>query len=367
MTVLKTRSQKAKKRLALAGLAASSALLLAGCFRMDMELQLNPDDTATVTLDTAFSKTFAGMDESMPATGEDLCDEMGADTDPTTTVTPYDDGEFIGCVMTTGGPISELEEGEGITVRRVGDTYEVTFDGDPSAMGDLEGIDISELEQFGASFSFDVVFPGDVISAPGAEINGNTARYSGFEWMAGGFTASGSAIPGGGGGGGTTPTEDPTDVPTDDPTDDPTDGPTDGPTATETPIPPVDGDSDDGGFPLWGWILIGAGVLGLGGFLIANNKKKNNQQQGYQQGGYPQQGQPGQQYPQQGYAQPGQPQQGYSPQGYPQQSAPSPDGQPTQQFQGYSPQGGQQPTQQIPPVQQPPAPGTTPPPAPPQQ
>lgn len=379
MTVLKTSSPRAKKRLALAGLAASSALLLAGCFRVDMELQINDDETATVKMDTAFSRSFAGLGEDMPATAQEMCDEMGATPDPDTTVEPYEDDEWIGCISTASGPVAELNEGDGMTVVRNGDVYEVTFEGDPSAMGDLEGLgDMSDLESMGASFSFSVTFPGEVISAEGAQINGNTARYSGFDWMANGFTATGSAIPGGGGGGGGTdpePTEPGTDPEPTEPGTDPE------PTETEPPIaPPVDGEgSDDGGFPIWAWILIGAGVLGLAGFLIANNKKKknNDQQQGYPQGGYPQQGyqqqgyqqgQPGQQYPQQGqpqqgYAQPGQPQQGY-----PQQSAPGPDGQPTQQFQGYTPQGGQQPTQQIPPVQQqPPAPGTPPPPVPPQQ
>ena len=175
-------------------------LVLAGCFRLDMGLTINADDTLDVTMevgDVTGMATRADMDCS------ELESEMVGDADGvefTATDIEDDDGN-VGCRITaSGAPLDSLADDGGMSVQKVDDTYVFTFEGDGAGMQDF-----SDFEDMPAGMqpqvSISVTFPGSVIEADG-DIDGNTVTWTGMEAFATGGTATGEASGGVLGGGG---------------------------------------------------------------------------------------------------------------------------------------------------------------------
>jgi len=195
----------------LLGAAALSTVVvvgLSGCMKIDMQLELNSDDTVDGTMIMAISKEMAEMMGQDPAA---LAEEMAGDLTPEEgdpgeySQKPYDDGEYVGTEVTITG--SSLEAMEGTTsetgelqIVRDGDEFVVSGEMDLSeeAMGgggeDL-GFDLSE--------SFDVriaiTFPGKVSEHDG-ELSGNTVTWTPKFGEVTPVNARGSAVDGGGGG-----------------------------------------------------------------------------------------------------------------------------------------------------------------------
>ncbi|WP_413451902.1 hypothetical protein AA0Y32_13695 [Georgenia phoenicis] len=172
-------------------------LVLAGCFRLDMGLTINEDDTLDISMEVA---DLTGMASREDMDCSDLESELGdAPEDAEFTVEDIEDEDGVGCrISATGAPIDSMT-GEGLTIEKVDDTYVFSFDGDETGLGDT-----SELEGMPAGMepevAISVTFPGEVIEADG-EIDGSTVTWSGIEAFAAGGSATGEATGNGGAGG----------------------------------------------------------------------------------------------------------------------------------------------------------------------
>jgi len=169
-------------------------LVLSGCFRLDMGLTINADETVDVAMEIGDLTGLASRDD---LNCEDLESEIADSPDEIDfAVEDIELDGNVGCRLTaTGGSINAMT-GEGMTIEKVDDTFVFTFDGDDSGMGDFTDMP-SGMEP---EVSVSVTFPGEVIEADG-EIDGNTVRWTGVEIFTAGGTATGYATGSGGGGG----------------------------------------------------------------------------------------------------------------------------------------------------------------------
>ena len=318
-------------------LAAALVGLLAGCFKVDLQLTVTEDEMASGVLIAAISDATA---ESLGMDPADLWSQASSELDddlPTgATVEPFAEGGFTGSRFTIpASPLGSMENSVGtddLRIVRDGDQYVVSggFDlrdepdpDDTADPGDLDDLPLGMLESM--EFDISVTFPGEVIETNGTA-DGNTARWqpkvgernelTARAWA----TADGEASDGDATAGtGDTGTGDA--------------GTSDG-NATSG-----DGAADDG-IPGWLWAVLGAvaaGVIGVIAALVARSRRSGDAAAATaypQQAGYP--------------SQPGHPQQPAYP-AQPGQAAPD----------GVTPPGA------TPPGVTPPAPPSTPPPAPP--
>jgi hypothetical protein len=194
----------------LAGASALGILVavgLSGCMKMDMQLDLQSDDTVDGTMIIAVSAELAELTGQSP---EDLAEQMQSEMVPVDegegewSSKPYDDGEFVGSEITfEGAPLDTMggEEAtpESLTIVREGDEFVVSGVLD---MTDTTGS--AEDPMFaGMMDSFDirvaVSFPGEVTEHNG-ELSGNTVTWVPVFGEVLELNARGSAIEGGGGG-----------------------------------------------------------------------------------------------------------------------------------------------------------------------
>ncbi|QDB80428.1 hypothetical protein FHE66_00270 [Georgenia sp. 311] len=173
-------------------------LVLAGCFRLDMGLTINEDDTLDVSMEVADLSGMATRDDLDCADLESEITDAPADVEFTVEEIEDEDGN-LGCRMVaTGAPIDSMT-GDGMSIEKVDDTYVFTFEGDET------GMDTGSMEDMPAGMepevSISVTFPGEVIEADG-EIDGNTVTWSGIEAFTAGGSATGEATGSGSSAGG---------------------------------------------------------------------------------------------------------------------------------------------------------------------
>lgn len=316
---------KTRQRVGAATLIVLATAGLTGCLKMDMQLNLQSDDTIDGSLVFAVSQELADL---MQTSGETMAQEMqdgmvGLDGGDVTSE-PYDDGTFVGSTTTfEGEPLnafsgenataaSESTGDENITIVREGDEFVVSGAFDLS----VEGMDVgstpdpeSAAMMEGMDIRIAITFPGEVTDySDTGELDGTTVTWTPKYGERVEITARGSAVEGQGNitGGG----------------DDTSNGSAGDSSASEKD-----------GFPVVP-VAIGAGVLlllGLVLFFVLRSRKGGQQATA---GAY------GYQQPPQGYA-------GPTPQGgYP---APPQGGYPAPPQGGYTP-----PAPGAPPTQQPP-------------
>jgi hypothetical protein len=158
------------------------ALVLAGCFKVNMDLNVSPDDTIS---GTAIIAVDQGLLELSGQNVDQLFQEMDlSDLPPNTKVDPYEAEGFVGQQITFEGvPIDDFTgsdtlsgSGEQLSIVRVGDEYHV------SGKLDMSGEEFSNAgdipPQFLESFEFriSITFPGAVKSATG-EIDGHMVTW----------------------------------------------------------------------------------------------------------------------------------------------------------------------------------------------
>src|SRR5690606_6655619 len=171
-------------------------LVLAGCFRLDMALTINEDETLDVAMEIADRTGMATRDDLNCA---DLESEItDAPWEAEFTGTAIEDEAGIGCRMeATGSPIDSMT-GEGMTIEKVDDTFVFTFEGDAA------GMDTGSLEDMPAGMepdvSISVTFPRRVSEADG-EVARDTVTATGIEAFSSGGTATGEASGSGAAGG----------------------------------------------------------------------------------------------------------------------------------------------------------------------
>lgn len=182
-----------------AAVASVLALGLAGCIKMDMQLELQPDDTVDGSMVFAVSSALVEMSGQDP---QDMVDEMQQgiiDSGEEMRTEPYDDGEFIGTTTYFDGEALDMFGAggdESMQIVREGDEFVVSgvmdmsdTGGDELGMaGMMEGMDIRIA----------VTFPGSVADHNGT-LDGNTVSWAPKAGERLEMSARGSAVAGGGG------------------------------------------------------------------------------------------------------------------------------------------------------------------------
>jgi hypothetical protein len=162
---------------------AAIALLLVGCFKVNMDLEVAADNTVS-------GAAIIAVDESLlELTGQNV-DQLFADMDlsdlpPGSTAEAYQEDGFVGQEITFADiPLEEFAgndalsgsgTGEELHIVREGDEFHVTGGFDMSGE-EFTGTDVPQ--QFMDSFEFriSITFPGEVKSATG-DIDGNTVTW----------------------------------------------------------------------------------------------------------------------------------------------------------------------------------------------
>ena len=183
-------------------MVAALALLLTGCLKLDMDLQIQSDDTVNGAIVFAVSK------EVLELTGGSAEDLLGGETPfPSdvegVTTEEYDDGEFAGQQFNFDGvPISQFaadpEDPESLSIVREGDTFVVSGALDLS-QGLSGATGATGAEQFleSAEIRIAITFPGEVTESNG-EVDGNTVSWAPEFGERVDIQATGSAIASGG-------------------------------------------------------------------------------------------------------------------------------------------------------------------------
>lgn len=171
-----TSRPKARRRGALVFLAFTLPLLLSGCFKFTMDLEVSSDDKISGTAVVALSKDLAGFAEE---TGGDDATDVFAETEGVT-ASEFDDGDFVGQQYEFAGiPIDELDfqdDSGGLTITRDGDFLNVEGDlnfEDDSADSGGDDFGLGQAFFDSADLRVSIKFPGDIVETNG-EVNEKT-------------------------------------------------------------------------------------------------------------------------------------------------------------------------------------------------
>ena len=193
---MSTKSRTAAR----AVLGTAIAMLLAGCIRVDMDLEVSPENTvsgnAVIAVDENLVRLSGQSVEDVFSSTEGL-----SDLPPGASVDPYDEDGFVGQRITFDEvSLSEFSQsqslggsGDDLSITRVGDEFHV------SGRLDMTGAEFNTgqvPQQFLDTFEFRIslTFPGPVTSATGA-IDGNTVTWEPKIGQDTQITAVASAIP----------------------------------------------------------------------------------------------------------------------------------------------------------------------------
>lgn len=181
-------------------LLALLAVVLTGCFKADLDFEVNDDDTVDGSYVFALSKDAS---EAMADFGEDDSEsEGGIDpeeleaTGAEVTVEPYEEDDWVGeKVSFTGAPLEEFnalmaEDGDEWTIERDGDDYRFEANWTSEDMSEAGGDDTDEAEGFDAEgmeqmfqmmmaqaeFDVTLTFPGEITDTNG-DVDGNTVTW----------------------------------------------------------------------------------------------------------------------------------------------------------------------------------------------
>jgi hypothetical protein len=167
--------------------AALLAVSLAGCMKMDMQLELSSDDTVDGSIIFALSRETADMAESMGQDIDSMFEEMGTtDLPENAEAEPYEDDDYVGQRYTfEDAALSEFSEEDGFGITHEGDEFVVTGEMDMTdagaggeGLGGELGTEMPDLEGMMDSFdiSLSITFPGEVVEHNG-ELDGNTVTW----------------------------------------------------------------------------------------------------------------------------------------------------------------------------------------------
>jgi hypothetical protein len=187
------------------GAFAALALLLSGCIKLTMDLQVNSDDTVSGTVQLGVQK------EILELSGGSVEDLLGTDSPfpsdaPGVSVEEFDDGEFAGQQFTFDSvPITEFQgtdPSDSLSITRQGDTYVVSGVLDLSGASGATGLGATGAQLFeSAEIRITMTFPGDVQEASGT-IDGNSVTWEPTFGERTEISATASAIDDGDAGGG---------------------------------------------------------------------------------------------------------------------------------------------------------------------
>jgi hypothetical protein len=159
------------------------SLLLAGCFKVNMDVEVTPENTVS-------GSAIIAVDESLLQLSGQSADQLFQDMDlsdlPTgATVDPYEEDGFVGQRITFdevsledfrgNNSLSGAGSGDELDIVRKGDEFHVSGAIDMSGQ-EFTGTEVPEefLDNF--EFRISMTFPGDVKSATG-DVEGNTVTW----------------------------------------------------------------------------------------------------------------------------------------------------------------------------------------------
>jgi hypothetical protein len=163
--------------------AAALALLLAGCFRVDMDVEVSPENTVSGT-------AVIAIDESLVELSGQSVDEIFSDVDTSelpegASVEEYSEDGFVGQQISFEDvPLAEFTSSETFSGSGLGDELTIAREGDEFVVTgalDMSGDQFTDTEipqQFLDNFEFtiSITFPGEVISTTG-EVDGHTVTW----------------------------------------------------------------------------------------------------------------------------------------------------------------------------------------------
>jgi hypothetical protein len=158
-------------------------LLLAGCFKVNMDVEVTPENTVS-------GNAIVAVDESLLELSGQSADQLIAEMDLSdlpegATSSRYQDDGFIGQeitfeempleVFTADNTLSGTQGGEDLNIVRQGDEFHVTGAFDMSGE-EFTGTEIPQQFMEGFEFRISITFPGEVKSATG-EIDGRKVTW----------------------------------------------------------------------------------------------------------------------------------------------------------------------------------------------
>ena len=183
------------------------AMLLTGCIKVDLNMELHGDNTVGGTMVFAVSRDLLALTGS---SADDLLGQITASAGPLPSgvrfqESAYADDKFEGKTYTFQDvPIDAFSQGttagETISIKRVGDTFQVNGEIDltPAATGPLQP-GAAQLAK-DMELRIAITFPGPVSQRSGGTITGNTVTWTPAFGEKTEIQATGSAIESGGNG-----------------------------------------------------------------------------------------------------------------------------------------------------------------------
>ena len=183
------------------------ALLMTGCIKVDLNMELHGDNTVGGTMVFAVSRDLLALTGS---SADDLLGQITASAGPLPSgvrfqESAYADDRFEGKTYTFQDvPIDAFSQGttagETISIKRVGDTFQVDGEIDltPAATGSLQP-GAAQLAK-DMELRIAITFPGPVSHQSGGTITGNTVTWTPAFGEKTEIQATGSAIGSGGSG-----------------------------------------------------------------------------------------------------------------------------------------------------------------------
>jgi phosphatidylinositol mannoside-binding LppM-like protein len=182
------------RKAARVGAFVALALVLTGCIKLNMDLAINSDDTVSGVVQFGVQKELL---ELTGQSADDLLGDVPLPSDaPGVTTEPFEDEEFAGQQFNFESvPIAQFNQTQvtgatGLTGVPATDTLSITHQGDTFVVVgvlDMSGGGVTgATNPFGgtgaellesADIRISITFPGDVIEAPGGQVDGNTVTY----------------------------------------------------------------------------------------------------------------------------------------------------------------------------------------------
>ena len=251
-------------------------VVLGGC-RSEATLDVTDGDQQTLTfdIDSEIGSNDGTMCEKAKTQLEAQRSVLG---ESTTAPVPGAKGASCRITLKLSSSLKQLlysKSGDKVTAEIPGQFWS-SFN---SAFAGKSGISQSDLES--ANFSITFKLPGKVTKASdGGRIDGNKVTWTDYKIVSKGIKAESDS----------SASDDSATGDDDSTSSDPGDDDSTAPSKsskTDSPAADAKDESDDGGFPMWGWIAIGAGaivVVGLIAFLLTRRKGDDT---GFPGPGYP--------------------------------------------------------------------------------
>lgn len=169
------KRQKNLRKATQIGLAAITALALSGCVKMDFDLSLNDDNTASGSIIQAYDKEFLEQNDVGEEELETEWDAAKEDLPDNVEIKDYDQDGYVGKEFVYENQSIDEMEDDFLTITRDGDDYVVE--------GELDATEVDPdtpmFEPFADSFDVrvSITFPGGVDEHNGDK-SGNTVTWT---------------------------------------------------------------------------------------------------------------------------------------------------------------------------------------------